>query len=141
MSSGRIPDLPINKDLGDTIRELRAGAAGGESGWTNVVATEANLPDGDPGSTDPDGITPVFDNNWVSAGGQYAPVGFYLSDDGEVRFRGHITGGSATTTVFLLPDGYRPQYDETFAVPIDEGGYAVIRVQSTGEVIVERVDL
>ena len=140
----RSPDLGHrNRDLTDTIKEVRKTAIPAQrirppSGWISVVDSSGDLPDGDPGvwnASDASGITPVFQNNWTNTGGLYPPVSFYLSDDGEIRFRGAPTGGATGTVVFTLPSGYRPEYNERLVCPTDTAGTSCIfEVSTNGDV-------
>lgn len=140
--SPRSPDIPRNLDLFGTLAEIRAPKKRHPDHWIDVVANAGVLPEGDPGSEGSPvaGVTPVIKNNWQNIGGTDASLGFYLSPDGEVRFKGHIRGGDVGTTVFVLPVSYRPADDLTFICPTDTGGYAQVQViASTGEVKVTTV--
>ena len=118
-----------------------------------TTGDSSNLAGADPGSDDDDGHMPVFQNSWASvnapdpwtrnpdsetdqAGGdspQYAPVEFHMSTNGETRTHGHIKNGTVGERVFRYPQGYRPRYTETFNLPCDNGGYAVVEVKGYSE--------
>ena len=51
---------------------------------------------------------PAFENSWANAGGAYEPAAFYKDPFGRVHLKGRIGTGTAATTAFTLPTGYRP---------------------------------
>lgn len=133
----RSPSFRKNLNVADTLRELRSPKPSTETGWlrvyTDVTEVHTDYP-GDPGVeatvAGVRGVAPLFKSNWQHVGDPYAPISFHLSDDGEVRFRGHMRGGDVgtDTPAFRLPIGYRPEHDMTFIVPVDSGGYATILI-------------
>jgi hypothetical protein len=72
----------------------------------------------DPGTT-PDSVP--FQNNWLSGdvSGNAAPASFYRDSDGKVHLQGAIAGGSVSTTIFTLPDGFRPSNRRRFIIASD----------------------
>jgi hypothetical protein len=122
----RSPELARNRTVINIFEELRKPPLDPDTGWIKINDA------GDP-------IAPPFLNSWSNIGDPYPPLGFYYSHHGECRLRGHITGGAVGTTIFLLPEEFRPQYTQDFIVPTDDGGYATIRVQASGEVLLLRV--
>jgi hypothetical protein len=54
-----------------------------------------------------DPLSPPFVNSWVNVAGEQ-PVSFRLHPATRVEIRGAVTGGTIPSTVFTLPDGYRP---------------------------------
>lgn len=164
----RSPDLAHqNRDLIDVIRKQRRPKTRQATQWTPVAANDAdrahyttgdstNIAGMDPGSEDDYGHMPIFENSWVNvntpdpwtrnpddatdqSSSVYAPVEFHLSTNGEVRVHGHIKNGEVGTVVFRFPQGYRPRYTETFNLPCDNGGYAVVEVDKDGYLKVIRV--
>lgn len=81
-------------------------------------------------------------NNWVNYGAGFATFAYSISDDGWVRFRGLLKGGTANITValFTLPPGYRPLFQHIFAVNTYLSGYegkmGRVDVRANGEVLV-----
>lgn len=143
----RTPDMPRHNTLTETIQGLRAPHPDTEQGWLRVyddaTAGKADYPS-DTGvevtTSGVRGVFPTFKNNWQNVGDPYAPAGFHIAKDGEVRFRGHIRGGTVGQYAFMLPIGYRPEYDMTFIVPVDSGGFARIRIAaSSGHVFVDSI--
>lgn len=59
---------------------------------------------------------PAFQNNWVNYGSDLDVASFYKDALGWVRLKGMVKSGTANTTVFTLPPGYRPQVDVVFSV-------------------------
>jgi hypothetical protein len=51
---------------------------------------------------------PAFENSWANAGGAYETAAFYKDPYGRVHLKGRIGTGTAATTAFTLPAGYRP---------------------------------
>lgn len=73
-------------------------------------------------------------SGWAPLGGGNQPPQFGKTQ-GAVELRGMIAGGTITagTTLFTLPEGYRPQYG-TVVGTAGSGGSVQLRVQSTGVV-------
>jgi hypothetical protein len=125
----RTPDFRKNRNLIEVIVEGRRPGRAAETGWWKVGATS-----GDGGY----GI--LFENSWNNVGASSnAPASWYLSEDGEVRLRGKISGGSVGSTAFTLPEEARPEYAETFICSVDGGGYASVTVWPDGRVVVDSV--
>jgi hypothetical protein len=87
---------------------------------------------------------PTLQNNWRNYENGYVPAGYTLSDDGWVRLRGFVTGGTVTVVkaCFTLPAGYRPKYIHvlpvpTWSAPVTNNTLAASRVDITpkGDVI------
>lgn len=79
-----------------------------------------------------------FENSWTNYG-TYADAAFSRDALGIVRLRGLVTGGSLGTTIFTLPEGYRPPLAEIFAVSsnnsigrVDVGVSGVVRLVYVG---------
>lgn len=123
----RSPELRRNLDLQGTIREMRQPLKVPDTGWIEVGGT--------------DEIAPPFENGWGNVGGTLAKLAFYMASDGEIRMRGHFVGGAVNTTIFTLPVGYRPEKRETFLLPNDDIGYAVMQVDTDGKVSLIRISV
>jgi hypothetical protein len=100
----KTPDFMQNKDFNDLIKKKRRALP--ETGWNNVG------PDEDHGVD--------FENSWANSGPSTIPASWYLSENGEVRLRGKITGGETGTTIFTLPEEVRPEFKERFIIPIED---------------------
>jgi len=138
----RSPDFRRNANLIDLISDTstKKPKLGPETGWYRVAITELFEGQGVGGqylgSSDA-----TFLNSWANAGSSgVPPASFYLSTNGEVRFRGKITGGAAASVVTVLPPELRPEYAETFIVATDTGGNATITIRQNGEVYVEAIN-
>lgn len=119
----RSPDLKINTTIPDLISDIRRPQLIPYTGWHDINESG-------------DRFIP-FQNSWENSGADgAAPAGFYLSEDGEVRMRGKITGGLAETIVCTLPEEVCPEYVESFIVPVVGGGRAEIEVRPDGNVYV-----
>ena len=130
---GRTPDFRKNKTLSDVVNEGRRPQKIPETGWYRVAITENFEGSGFIGGTEA-----VFQNAWENLGGATnAPASWYLSEDGEVRLRGKITGGEDATLVFTLPEECRPEFCETFICATDNGGKANVTIWPDGRVIVD----
>ncbi len=104
----KTPGFKITKSTSDLISDLRKPRVLPETGWWKV------------GASQPLGV--AFEGTWDNVGGTNAPASWYLSEDGEVRIRGKITGGADNTVVCTLPEEVRPEFTETFVCPVDENG-------------------
>ncbi len=71
---------------------------------------------------------PAFQNGWSNYGLGFAHAGFYRDPIGRVHLQGIVTGGSANSTVFTLPAGYRPRHAHAFAVAAGSGAPALENV-------------
>lgn len=136
----RSPDFKRNKSIPDLIADTRKPKLLPETGWYRVAITELFEGQGVGGQYIGSTLN-VFKNSWANVvGATIAPASWYLSQFGEVRFRGKITGGVEGTVVFTLPEEVRPEYAETFIVATDDGS-ATITVHENGEVIVDAIDI
>ena len=125
----RTPGFKITKTIPDLLAKQNKPSLLPETGWWKIGASEAQLIE--------------FKNNWgnsANASLDFAPLRFYISEDGEVRLHGHITGGSVGSIVCTLPIEARPEFDETFICPLSDGtGHATIRIQTNGDITVVNV--
>ena len=118
----RSPDLRRNRSIADVVTSAIKPRPEAETGWVIVGET-----------TD----APGFQNSWAWSGEPHAKPQFYMSEkDGEVRFRGHATGGLSGTVVFTLPKQYRPEKVERFNSAGTDGTRAVVEVQPDGDVLI-----
>ena len=80
---------------------------------------------------------PTLLNSWVAFGASNNAPGFWLDPLGIVHLRGVVKSGTVATgstgTIFTLPDGYRPAFEEIFAVA-SNGAFGVCRVLADGSV-------
>ncbi len=83
---------------------------------------------------DGDATEPNFTGTWVN----YGSVGMaFLRDDlGFVHIRGEVKDGTAGTSVFTLPAGYRPAANSRFPITYS-GGVGFVSVNSDGTVVPE----
>lgn len=77
-------------------------------------------------------IEPTLVNGWDNDSSTYN-LAYRVDADGNVVFRGRITGGTTSngTRIFTLDEEYRPDNDVYFAVV--SGDYARVRVNPDGE--------
>lgn len=129
----RSRDLNIDKTIFDVVGNVRAPRIEPETGWYNIGEEWA--------AEEP--IEFDFLNGWGNVGTvedvPHAPASFYLSEDGEVRLRGVIDGGSVGTIAFMLPEEVRPEFAQTFICALIGGGQANVRVTPDGAVFVESI--
>lgn len=80
---------------------------------------------------------PAFVGTWTNYGSGYEVASFYRDPFGRVHLSGLVRSGTAGTTIFSLPGGYRPRARELFAVvtgnPVDTLGR--IEVTANGDVL------
>lgn len=116
----KTPDLNVNRTIGEIIASQRKPNIESETGWYNIDEEWAiNEP-----------ITVGFTNAWAHAGTvagiTNAKAGWYLSDSGEVRFRGKISNtgiiDASKPVITILPDEVRPEYAQEFILPVDDDG-------------------
>ena len=76
----------------------------------------------------------TFKNSWTDYAGD---VGRYYKDAiGTVHLRARVANGAAIpSTVFTLPEGYRPEYTLYFPV-VANGAFGYVNVQPDGDVII-----
>lgn len=108
------PDLLGNRGLGDVVRQLRRPELPAETGWIEPGGTNAET-----GGE----FSPPFENNWNHSPDPNPNTGFYLSKNGEVRFRGELKTGIMGSTVFVMPEGYRPKVRQHFLCGLTDGTY------------------
>lgn len=108
------------------VQELRRPKPEPETGWKKAGAGTEEM-----AGVSQHGVD--FQNSWQNAAG-WAPVSWYIDSEGEVKVRGHVTGGAVGTVIFTFPEEARPEYAETYIVPTDSGGRATIRVDTNGNV-------
>ena len=103
--------------------------------WQTVSRVSQGAVNIDGGNVHNVGATgePAFSGAWSNYGGGYGAVSFYRSG-GEVTLFGAVSGGTANTSAFTLPVGFRPAAAHLQAV----WGYSTVtyvRVNTDGTVI------
>ena len=83
---------------------------------------------------------PSFENSWGNYGGSEATAAFYKHID-RVYIKGSVTGGSSSTTIFTLPEGYRPSELIRFAIPDSTVSVEVLSIDTNGQVKVNGASL
>ena len=73
-------------------------------------------------------------NGWANSGGNFLAAGYYKDPWGRVWLQGKVGGGTNTTAVFTLPEGYRPKGELNFVVE-DDGAVAYCQVNASGTVV------
>jgi hypothetical protein len=77
---------------------------------------------------------PTLVNGWVLTAGQ-EPAGFRKLANGVVEVRGYLTGGTASTTAFVLPAGYRPSWP-IYKPIVGTAGLVTCSVDGLGNVVI-----
>lgn len=78
---------------------------------------------------------PAFENSWVNFGGIFPVASFIRDGDGFVHIRGLVKSGTANSTVFTLPAGYRPEYPvDAIVASGDTSGTSQVRISTSGTV-------
>lgn len=78
-------------------------------------------------------IAPSLLNSWVDYGGNFNPSGYYKDAFGIVHLRGFIYGGTMNASAFILPEGYRPAYEERHVV-ISNNAAGSLKIAANGNV-------
>ena len=80
-------------------------------------------------------IAPTLLNSWVNHSADAQPASYFKDEFGFVHLKGLIKNGVTTnaTVLFILPVGYRPQFNTYFIVQ-DSDGFANIFITSAGNV-------
>jgi len=105
---------------------------------TRVSTLEANAGSGS-GSYNPGAFTNVssFGAGWANSAGlgaqPQAPAG-YRKTGTDVELRGTVGGTGASAIIFILPSGFRPQYQVTIPVSGTEA-FAVVKINPNGQVL------
>jgi hypothetical protein len=81
---------------------------------------------------------PSLQNSWVHYENTYNPPGYFKDSFGIVHLRGLVKSGSST--IFTLPEGYRPPCRELHAVQTFDNTIGRIDILTNGEVCVLKGD-
>jgi hypothetical protein len=79
---------------------------------------------------------PAFENGWENFGSDLAVAAFRKLPTGMVTIKGLVKNGTANTTIFTLPAGYRPSDRRIFSVEISYNVHARITVGTDGTIAV-----
>lgn len=80
---------------------------------------------------------PDFQNDWKNYGPGYPPAGFYKDGFGIVHLTGLLDPPNSASTVFTLPEGYRPPADHTVFGVFGDGQMTPLEVRLDGSVQVD----
>lgn len=61
-------------------------------------------------------IEPRLLNGWENYNEDWDEIGYYKDKEGFIHFKGLIKGGELGSTVFILPEGYRPTKSKVFSI-------------------------
>lgn len=75
----------------------------------------------------------AFLNGWVNFGAPWAAIAYYKDVMNVVHLRGMMMAGAIASSAFVLPAGYRPLFDEYFAVA-SNGAFGSVFVTPAGDV-------
>ena len=96
-----------NFNAGDVLTATQMNQIGKDSDWITITS---------------------FSNSWVA--GSIAPA--YRKVGNRVQLRGRITSGTANTTAFALPAGYRPQTNQSLLGVSSTGTLNQVSVDTSG---------
>lgn len=87
-------------------------------------------------------VPPTLQNNWRNYNDSYNKPGFTKTSAGIVMLRGLIASGTASTntTLFVLPEGYRPTYRLAFETITNSNVYSRVYVDTNGTVLIVKAD-
>lgn len=132
MSSNRSPHFNRNRTIPDLIAEERRVRTVTDTNWYRVGQGTPEMP-----GVEDHGVDFLNGGN-VGASGD-SPASWYLSENGEVRLRGHVNV-TVGTVLFVLPEEVRPQFAEKFLVAADDGLNAHVIIRQNGQVFIESID-
>lgn len=78
---------------------------------------------------------PAFTNAWVNFGAPHAVAAFYKDAFGVVHLKGLVKNGTAATSIFTLPVGYRPTETRIFAVIDGVNAVSRLDIAAAGTVV------
>lgn len=78
------------------------------------------------------GEVPALQGSWVNTGAPYPNAAYWRDASNQVWLRGRVQGGAVPSTLFTLPEGYRPIGTRSFATALGD----VIEVDTAGAVTV-----
>nr|DAX69011.1 MAG TPA: protein of unknown function DUF859 [Caudoviricetes sp.] len=75
-------------------------------------------------------------NGWYNVTDEKSPLRFFKDANGVVHFQGRIKGGTTSwgTTIFTLPEGYRPAFLTYGKVILDNYEIGYVRIETNGNV-------
>jgi hypothetical protein len=99
----------------------------------------------------PQWLSPTLQGNWTYYGTPYSEPGFYQDFSGRVWLRGLLgvnpTPGTSTqappSTIFTLPQGYWPQYEQLLGATCGDGAtqlQARLDITTSGNVVFESLN-
>lgn len=86
--------------------------------------------------TTPNWITPTYQNGWVDYDTTYNTTQYYKDKHNFVHIKGMVKNGTANSTIFTLPVGYRPARRYLF-VTISNGAIGRVDVLPDGQVMMQ----
>jgi hypothetical protein len=78
-------------------------------------------------------IIPTLLNGWVAYGGIYSSPKYYIDSIGIVHLKGAVKSGTISSTIFTLPNGYRPDAAISFPV-VSNNAFGICNILSDGSV-------
>ena len=119
---------PASPAAGQMIYETDTGLAYVYSGsaWVKVLQQK---------STTTGWTAATYQNSWVSYGSPFSAARYIKDDLGVVHLDGLVKNGTIGTTIFTLPVGYRPAYQQLFAACTNPNTIGRIDVQTDGQVV------
>lgn len=78
---------------------------------------------------------PTFQNGWTNYSSTFTTAAYTITEDGWVRLRGLVKGGTINTAIFTLPTGYRPTATHLFTASTYPNAYCRIDVRADGQVV------
>lgn len=97
------------------------------------AVSQIQLPTVEPVHQVGDSGEPAFQNGWVNYSSLFNPAAFWKDPWGVVHLRGLVKDGTINTTIFTLPAGYRPEYQQLF-VALEESTLGRVDVLADGQV-------
>ena len=127
LTLGTLPALGVVQISWTTPKTWAVGDPGTASDLNQFIRDNSAFLYGDTGWT-----APTLINSWVNAGGTSQTVG-YRKVGTRVIIRGAAKTGTIGSVVFVLPTGYRPTANESFATS-SNGAFGSLTIDTSGNV-------
>jgi hypothetical protein len=120
---------PASPDAGTMIYESDTALVYIYSGsaWVKVLQQKSTYTTGWTNAT--------YTNGWATYGAQYSPARYIKDDLGVVHLDGLVQGGTIGASIFTLPAGFRPAYQQIHAAVTNPNTIGRLDITTAGAVL------